>query len=280
VHFVRAMDSDTRLVIIGGAEDKTGERTVLREFVRAAGGPNARIVVVAVGSSFPEQVGAEYESAFRALGAGEVLQLPLSSREDARAPEVLNRLERASAVFFTGGDQMRIMSMLGGSPFDTALHRRGAEGLVIAGTSAGAAIMSATMIVAGDTDAVRVGAVQTGPGMELLRGIIIDQHFTQRGRVGRLLSVVAQFPHELGMGIDENTAALIEGHTCRVIGEGAVTILDAGAVTFNDADQVGRGACITLCGVTLHSLPEGSRFDLLARKPLPKGTPSTHAREA
>jgi cyanophycinase len=105
--------------------------------------------------------------------------------------------------------------------------------------------------------------------MEFVRGVIIDQHFTQRGRIGRLLAVVSQFPHELGIGIDENTAAVIEGNICRVKGSGAITILDAGSVSFNDAQDIGPGACITLCGVTLHSLPEGRRFDLLERKPVP-----------
>nr|ANY58055.1 Cyanophycinase [uncultured bacterium] len=260
--------AEARLVIIGGAEDRTGERRVLREFVRMSGGEAARLVIVPVGSSFPDEVGREYEEAFRALGVSEVARLAIDSREHAKKSDMLALVERATGVFFTGGDQMRIMSVLGGTPFDTLLHRRSTDGLVIGGTSAGAAIMSATMIVSGDTSAVRLGAVQTGPGMEFLRGVIIDQHFAQRGRIARLLAVVAQFPHELGMGIDENTAVVVEGHTCRVIGSGSVTILDAGAGTFNDALDVGPGACIALGGVTLHSLPEGCRFDLLERVPL------------
>jgi cyanophycinase len=258
-----------RLVIIGGAEDKVRERRVLREFVTLAGADEARIVVVPVGSAHPVQVAADYDAAFRALGARDVTCCGVTRREEARDAAMLAILENATGVFFTGGDQMRIMSVLGGTPFDTAVHRRCADGAIIGGTSAGAAIMSSTMIVGGDTDAVRRGSVQTGPGMEFLRGVIIDQHFTQRGRIGRLLAVVAQFPHELGMGIDEDTAAIVEGHVFRVVGRGAVTVLDAGAVTFNDAEEVGLGACITLCGLTLHSLPEGRRFDLLERTSVP-----------
>jgi cyanophycinase len=260
--------SDPQLVIIGGNEDKTGERRILREFVELCGGAAARLVIVPVGSSYPDQVGAEYEAAFRALGAHEASCVRVLTRDHARDPHVLAPLEHATGVFFTGGDQMRIMSLLGGTRFDTLLHQRVAEGIVTGGTSAGAAIMSATMIMEGESDAVRGASVRTGPGMEFLRGVIIDQHFTQRGRIGRLLAVVAQFPHELGMGIDENTAAIIEGDRCRVVGSGAVTILDAGNVTFNDAPDLRPEACITLCGVTLHSLPEGRGFDLLERKPL------------
>jgi cyanophycinase len=268
---------DPLLVIIGGNEDKTGARVILREFVRLAGGERARIVVVPVGSSYPEQVGAEYQAAFLALGADDVSCVNILCRDDAKDPQVLAALESTTGVFFTGGDQMRIMSLLGGTPFDTVLHHLVAEGVVFGGTSAGAAIMSSTMIMEGDSDAVRIASVRTGPGMEFLRGVIIDQHFTQRGRIGRLLAVVAQFPHELGMGIDENTAAIIEGNLCRVVGSGAVTVLDAGNVTFNDALNLRPEACITLCGVTLHSLPEGRGFDLLERKPLLEGQPSPHA---
>ncbi|RYE84064.1 MAG: cyanophycinase, partial [Myxococcales bacterium] len=155
------------------------------------------------------------------------------------------------------------------------LHRRAAGGMVVGGTSAGAAVMSSTMIVEGETRSPRASAVHTGPGLEFLPGIIIDQHFAQRGRLGRLLSVVAQFPHQLGIGIDEDTALVIEGHEARVIGSGAITIVDAGSATRNDGADVPAGAAITLCGVTLHSLPRGQRFDLSARSPLSDSTTTT-----
>jgi cyanophycinase len=140
--------------------------------------------------------------------------------------------------------------------------------MLVGGTSAGAAVMSSTMILEGDASAPRSADVSIGSGLEFLSGVIIDQHFGQRGRVHRLLGVVAQFPHCLGIGIDEDTALFVEGHAARVLGSGSVTIVDAGTTTHNDALEVPRGAPITLCGVTLHSLPDGRRFDLLERRPV------------
>ena len=231
------------------------------------------MVIIPAATTIPEEVAEDYRALFLRLGVAEVHTLLVRTREDARESDLVALLEQATGVFFTGGDQLRLMSLLGGTPLDRTLQVRASQGLLIAGTSAGAAAMSTTMIISGESDAPTRGEVRTGPGLELLPGVIVDQHFTQRGRIGRLLSVVAQFPHELGIGIDENTALLVAGHFCQVVGSGAVTIVDAGATSFNDALEVAAGARITLCDVTLHCLPAGRSFDLLERRPLPAGSP-------
>jgi len=261
------MSRAPNLVIIGGAEDKTGPCTILAEVVRRAGGRSARIAVIPAASELAE-TGADYATVFERLGAERVDILDVSSREHAHAPEHEDVVAAATAVFLTGGDQVRLMNRIGGTPLDRALHRRVEEGMVVAGTSAGAAVMSGTMIADGDADRVQANAVRTAPGLELLPGVVIDQHFAQRGRIGRLLAVVALYPHFLGVGIDEDTALLVRGHHARVLGRGSVTILDAGSATLNDATEVPPTARISLAGVTLHSLASGREFELMERRSL------------
>jgi cyanophycinase len=148
---------------------------------------------------------------------------------------------------------------------DTALHARLADGMILAGTSAGAAMMSSTMILGGSIASVSTGSVRTGPGMEFLSGVLIDMHFAQRGRLNRLLSAIAMFPHELGLGIDENTAILVEGDVFEVLGSGSVTVIDAGQARTISATLSDVGGPIALCGAQLHVLPAGWRFNLTER---------------
>jgi cyanophycinase len=256
------------LMAIGGAEDKKNQRRILDEFVRLAGGATARILVIPVASRTPLQTAGRYVDAFDALGADEVRVLEIANRAEANGPEVLEAIEEATAVFFTGGDQVRVTSLLGGTEVDEALHRRVREGMALGGTSAGAAMMSSTMIVGGIPETtLRIGMVKLGPGMEFLHGVIIDQHFEERGRLRRLLSAVAQYPHDIGVGIDEDTAIVVLGSEATIIGSGSVTIVDAGYLTYTnlpdlDADAEG---IIALSGIRLHVLPAGYRFDLHAR---------------
>jgi cyanophycinase len=265
---VKKVVSPGPLVIIGGAEDKKGQCGVLREFVRLAGGSKARLIVMTVASEAPDEVGALYQQVFERLGARHVQVLDVRQRDQAGDPTLLGAVEKATAVFFTGGDQMRITNLLGGTAVDRLLRHRHEEGLVLGGTSAGAAMMSGTMIVQGLSEATpRVGNVTTGPGMEFLRGAIIDQHFGQRGRWGRLLEALAQSPHQLGLGIDEDTALVIQGDEFEVIGCGAVTVLDAGDATYNDVLERQPGQPVALCNVKLHVLTAGLRFNLLDRMP-------------
>lgn len=258
------------LVLIGGAEDRTGEARVLREFVRLAGGAKARLVVVTVATELPEEVGGEYLATFRRLGCKEALRLDIPTRSHAHDPAVAARLEAATGVFFTGGSQLRIANLLGGTPVDQLLHRRRGDGLVLGGTSAGAAMMSGTMILGGASETTpRAGVVEVGPGMEFLRGVMVDQHFTRRGRTGRLLAALARHPHLLGVGIDEDTALIADGPEFRVVGSGAVTVIDLGGVTFNNVLELKPNEHLGICGVRMHVLPDGFGFHLLHRTPTP-----------
>ena len=203
-------DTNRQLVIIGGAEDKQGDCTVLREFVRRAGGVNSRIVVMTVATELPREVGDDYLRVFERLGVEEVRIIDTVERDDASSSTYLEAIEKATGVFFTGGNQARITSVLKDTEIDRLLHKRLGEGIVIGGTSAGAAMMPDMMIVEGDSETnPRIEIVKMEPGMAFLPGVVIDQHFAQRGRIGRLLSAVTQQPVSLGFGIDENTAVVV-----------------------------------------------------------------------
>ncbi len=262
-------DNSGQLVIIGGAEDKEGDCTILREFVRRSGGLQARIVVMTVATELPREVGDNYTRVFERLGVENVRIVDTVYREDASEASALEAIEKATGVFFTGGDQARITSVLKDTDIDQALHRRFSEGIVIGGTSAGAAMMPDMMIVEGDGETnPRVEIVKMEPGMAFLPGVVIDQHFAQRGRIGRLLSAVAQQPVVLGFGIDENTAIVVNNHQLEVIGEGAVTVIDVSGITHTNLGQILKDEDLALCGVKLHILPHGYRFDLSTRKPI------------
>lgn len=264
-----ATDSSGQLVIIGGAEDKEGDCTILREFVRRSGGLQARIVVMTVATELPREVGDNYTRVFERLGVENVRIVDTVYREDASDASALEAIEKATGVFFTGGDQARISSVLKDTDIDQALHRRFSEGIVIGGTSAGAAMMPDMMIVEGDGETnPRVEIVTMEPGMAFLPGVVIDQHFAQRGRIGRLLSSVAQQPVVLGFGIDENTAIVVNNNQLEVIGEGAVTVIDVSDITHTNLGQILKDEDLALCGVKLHILPHGYRFDLSTRKPI------------
>jgi cyanophycinase len=251
-----------RLLIIGGAAGPG----LLGRFVELAGGRSARIVVIATASAAPSSAEAVHRKAFTALGAGRVEALRLATRAEANAGAAEAMLREATGVFFTGGDQERITRVLGGTATDRLLQELVAAGaVVLGGTSAGAAMMSATMIVAGDGPGISRSSVRTGPGLEFLPGVLIDQHFAERGRVNRLLSAVALYPHELGLGIDEDTAILTDGDCFEVLGSGAVTVVDAGAATDIRVPEAGP---IALADARIHVLPAGHTFHLTGRRPV------------
>ncbi|MCU1361336.1 MAG: cyanophycinase [Ilumatobacteraceae bacterium] len=255
-----------RLVIVGGGEDRSADSVILRRFVELAGDGDARIVVICTATTEPDGLGAVYQKAFDALGVNDLTILPVGSREEANDPEVVAAVENATGVYFTGGDQLRIASIFGGSHADTALHAGFHAGLVIGGTSAGAAMMSTTMVLGGTDRVPTAGRIRTGAGLGLVSGVTIDMHFAERGRLSRLLAVTGMFPHELGLGIDEDTAAVVDGDHFEVIGSGAVTVVDAGEVTsLHIPDDDGPMA---MTGVLLHILPSGYSFDLSTRRPL------------
>jgi cyanophycinase len=260
------------LLVIGGAEDKKGEQVILKEFISLAGGDNARIVIMTVATEHPREVGEEYTRVFRQFmknpTADQVQCIHIESREEAQHEKALAAIEPATGVFFTGGDQFRITSLLGGTRVDALLHARHEEGMVLAGTSAGASMMSSTMIIEGAAhDTARVGMVRLGAGLEFLPGVLIDQHFAQRGRINRLLSAIAEYPHHLGVGIDEDTALVVHGHEFEVIGTGSVTVIDAADVTDTNVNLLDQHEQLAICNVKLHILTPGYGFNLRDRIP-------------
>ncbi len=259
------------LIIIGGAEDKKRDPIILKEFIRMAGSDRAKIVIMTVATELPQEVGSEYVRIFKDLAGpnSEVTTVDVETRDQANCPEAIARIEAATAVFFTGGDQFRITRLLGGTKLDMTLHDRYEKGLVLAGTSAGASMMSSIMIIHGPAETTaRVGMTRLGAGMEFLPGVIIDQHFAQRGRINRLLTAIAQYPHHLGIGIDENTAIIVEGNICRVVGAGSITVLDAGNVSNGIPSREESDENLAIGDVRLHLLPAGHGFDLRNRNPI------------
>jgi len=268
------------LVVIGGAESEDGR--VLRAFIRLAGGPQAVVAVLATASGEPEGAARRYEEVFRGLGAGRIETLRVTSRRDAFRPDILERAEKATAFFFTGGDQLRITSALGGTSLNTLLHRKHQAGAVIAGTSAGASAMSETMIVAGDSeDALKKCTIKMAPGMGFLEGAVIDQHFAQRGRLGRLLAAVAQNPKVVGLGVDEDTAFIADADgNIRVVGSQTVVVVDGQNISETNASESLPDEALALTDVVLHVLPESYGYDLKWRRPLPPAAAGGPNRQA
>lgn len=264
------------LIAIGGAEDKVRERVILRHFVEACGGPDANIVVLATASEMAE-TGDRYADLFYQLHADSVEVLRVRTREDAldADTETLDLLEYATGFFMTGGSQLRITSALGGTRIADAIVRRHRAGMVVAGTSAGAAAISEHMISMGDSGGTpRRRLVQMAKGLGLAQDVIIDQHFRRRDRLGRLVTALSYNPESLGIGVDEDTAAVIDGHEMRVIGSGAVTVVDASGLRYTDSHSTHRGQPIALLGLKLDFLTAGCRYDLARRIGL---TPETSA---
>jgi cyanophycinase len=255
------------LMAIGGAEERTPESPILKEFVRLAGGKRANVVVMTVATDSPEEVGAEYIEVFEKIGVKSVQAIDVSSRADAIAEENIKAVREASGLFFTGGDQLHITSLIGGTELQKAIHEIYEKGIIIGGTSAGAAMMSNSMILQGDgEEAPKLGAVEMGPGMDLIVGCMIDTHFSQRGRHGRLLTAVAHYPQDMGIGLDENTAMIVDKGEMRVMGTGAVTIIDAGGMTYANTPYVEKGQNLALADVRVHVVCEGEKFNLFERQ--------------
>jgi cyanophycinase len=254
------------LCVIGGAEDRTGSRVVLSEFVRLAGDA-PRIAVVATASSLGPEVLDEYSAVFRALGAAEVVPLRPESRSEADDPATADRLSDVDAVFMTGGNQLKLTQVVGGTRFGDAVRAAYERGALVGGTSAGASAVSEHMIAFGDEyDTPRQGVTASAAGLGLLPDVIVDQHFAQRNRYGRLLSLVARSPRLLGLGVDEDTAAVVRGgHLLEVVGSGCVFVAD-GSGSVSDAHMAELGAPLLVSGVVVHTLPAGARFDLALRR--------------
>ena len=255
------------IVPIGGAEEKVGEDVILKRFVDLAGGRDAHIVVIPTASELRD-TGRRYARLFDGLRAGSTAVLPFESRRECENAEALEQLERATGVFLTGGNQLRLSTMLGGTPVAKLLRLMNARGIVVAGTSAGAAFLSEHMIAYGDEGSTpRGGMVQLAPGLGLTNRTIVDQHFRQRDRLGRLLTSLAFNPFAVGIGLDEDTAAFIgPDETLEVVGSGAITIVDPAQLEYSSMDAAKRGEPVCLLGVRLHVLVNGATFNLHTRE--------------
>jgi cyanophycinase len=254
------------LVIIGGHEDKEGRKTVLREVARHLHG--GKLVLATVASHEPEGYFEAYQKAFGDLGVKELVELYVLDRAETLDPEKLKAFDGAGGVFFTGGDQLRISSQIGDTPVEQRVREIFERGGVIAGTSAGASVMSDTMLVAGtSSESHRIGDLHMAPGLGLLRDVIIDQHFAQRGRFGRLFGAVAHNPRVLGLGVDEDTAMVVERDSFKVIGSGAVCVVDGAGVTHSNIAEARPERVLSIYDVRLHVLSAGDGFDLSRRRP-------------
>ena len=264
----RVPEGETRgwIVPIGGAENKENDRPILERFVRVSGGEEADIVVIPTASRMHE-TGSRYEQLFRDIGAARVTAMDFDTRRDCQERGRLERLEQATGIFFTGGNQLRLTTLLGGTPVAKLIRARNARGVTVGGTSAGASILSEHMIAAGDEGSTIIaGSVRLAAGLGLTNRFIIDQHFRQRDRLGRLLTAIAYNPFAVGIGLDEDTAAFIgPDETIEVEGSGGVTIVDGSEVSYSSIGEVtdGRPAC--MLGLRLHVLVAGATFNLHTR---------------
>lgn len=261
------------LIIIGGHEDREGDKVILKEVAERAG--RKPVVLVAAASEEPEELFKEYRKAFGDLGVKEVIPLRVATRGEALDEAAAEPVKRAGAVFFTGGDQLRLTSQLGDTPVFQAIQQHYRDGGTVAGTSAGASVLSDTMLVSGDSGSSPKGgdAIKMAPGFGLIEGVVVDQHFAERGRIGRLIAAVAQNPKSLGLGIDEDTAVVVERSRFRVVGSGGVYAVDAAGVTFSTVPDAGEDEPLSIHDVKVHVLAPGDRFDLKPRRPFRPADP-------
>jgi cyanophycinase len=260
-----------RLLVIGGAEDKYNERRILRKFLELAGGSKAEVLIIPVASDYPEFAADVYTQAFRNIGVPNPRVLRATSRQDVVGADADRLLDGVTGIIMTGGDQMRLVSLLGGTRLADGIRRLVRETpLVLAGTSAGAAAMSTSMIVRGEpTSHPHKDAVRLSPGLGFLKNVIIDQHFTERGRISRLITAVSFNPYNLGIGIDENTAIILDGDgILEVYGQGTATIIDGSCISFNEIAEVPDHAAFSVCDVKLHVLRDGLIYDYIGRHPI------------
>lgn len=265
------------IVPIGGAEEKVRDPAILKRFVELCGGSSARIVIIPTASRL-KSTGNDYEELFKKLGVREARSLAFQDRSDCERESWLRVLESADGAFFTGGNQLRLSTTLGGTLVAEMLRDRNRQGkLHIAGTSAGAAIMPQHMIAFGHEGSTpRADMVTLAPGLGIVEGLIIDQHFRQRDRLGRLLSALAYNPSSIGIGLDEDTAAIIgPDDMIEIAGSGAITIVDPSEVDYTSMDSANRSDPVSIIGVRLHILVDGGHFNLRTRMASPAASTSS-----
>lgn len=257
------------LIIIGGAEDKEGDKEILKKVCNSINKEADIILIATIATEYPKEAFEKYKRIFRGLGVKNIKGLNIEEREDSLSENNIELIKEASLIFFTGGDQLRITSLIGGTSIYDALKDTIQNGCIIVGTSAGASVMSDTMVVNGEDDeSPRKCTLKMAPGLGFIEGVMIDQHFAQRGRVGRLLTGIAQNPEILGVGIDEDTALVVRDNgDAQVIGSGAVYFLDARNITYSNVSEQNYNEVLSMFNVNLHVLKEGDKYNLLSKKP-------------
>lgn len=258
------------VIPIGGAEERTGAQRVLKRFVRLCGGRKASIAIIPTASNLPD-TGDKYIEIFNKIGVREAVSLPINERAETDRQDYLDHLDQADGIFITGGNQLRLSTILGGTEVAKKIRRLNAKGIHIAGTSAGAAIMPEHMIAGGDAGAMPSGdGVNLAPGLGLTNALLIDQHFSQRHRLGRLLTAISYNPFMLGIGIDEDTAIFIDPeHSFEVVGSGAVTVIDPVHLSYSSMSKASKNEALSMLDLKLHILSKGCTFDILERTPFP-----------
>ena len=257
------------LVPIGGAEEKIGDSKILARFAALCGGAAGRIAVVPTASEL-DDTGTRYEAVFDRLGIGHVEALPFKVREDCDREDWLQSLSTADGIFMTGGNQLRLSTILGGTPVARALREASARGAHVAGTSAGAGFMSEHMIAFGGEGLLpRAGLVTMAPGLGLTNRVVVDHHFAERARLGRLMTALGLNPFAVGLGLDEDTAAFIgPDDVLEVVGSGSVTIVDPSDIEYSNLYARSEGEPICLVNARIHFLVDGWSFDLNKREAL------------
>ncbi|WP_423236516.1 cyanophycinase [Clostridium oryzae] len=259
----------TSLIIIGGAEDKKKDMTILKKVCSEIDAEKDEMVIATVATELPENVGKQYVDIFKSLGIKKISVLNINSRQDAYNQNNLKMIENASLIFFTGGDQLRITSNIGGTPLYNRFLEKHINKCIFVGTSAGASVMSDTMIIEGpDEESPRKCTLKMAPGLGLIKDVLIDQHFAQRGRIGRLLVGIAENPQSLGVGIDEDTAIVVdESNKFSVIGSGAVYIVDGGGISRSNVSEQHPSEILSIFNVKMHVLKSGDYYDINMRMP-------------
>ncbi|KAJ53295.1 cyanophycinase [Clostridium tetanomorphum] len=257
------------LIIIGGAEDKKGDKSILKEVCGRIDKKKDELVIATVASGVPEELGIQYKNIFQNLGVKNVSILNVRERKDAFDNYNLELIKKASVVFFTGGDQLRITSLLGGTDLYKMMNERYEDGCTYVGTSAGASAMSDTMIVTGpEEESPKKCTLKMAPGLGLIKGVIIDQHFAQRGRIGRLLVGIAENPQSIGIGIDEDTAIVVNNEAkFKVLGSGAVYVIDGSKITDTNVSEQNQDEILSIFNIKMHVLKKDDKFDLNRRTP-------------
>lgn len=255
------------IIPIGGAEEKLGDTRILSRFVNLCGGDDARIVIIPTASEL-DDTGSRYEDIFHRLGVKSASALPIKVREDCEREDWLEELHRADGIFMTGGNQLRLSTIIGGTPVARAIRDANSHGVHVAGTSAGAGFMSEHMIAFGGEGLLPKGGLVTmAPGLGLTNRVVVDHHFAERARLGRLMTALGFNPFAIGLGLDENTAAFIGPYdVLHVVGSGTVTLVDPADIAFSNLYSRSEGEPVCLVNVRLHFLVDGWSFDLKTRE--------------